>query len=74
MSTCHDNPKKLSTTKLNEHTASGYLLFINCSFDTTNNKLDYYRGKDCMKNFSIDLREHATKIISYEKKNDTIDK
>ena len=24
MSTCHNNPKKLSTTKINEHTPSGY--------------------------------------------------
>ena len=32
------------------------------------NKLDYYRGKNCMKNFCLDLREHATKIINYEKK------
>ena len=26
-------------------------LVIHCSFDKTKNKLDYYRGKDCMKNF-----------------------
>ena len=31
-------------------------------------KLDYYRGKDCMNNFCLDLREHATKIINNEKK------
>ena len=30
--------------------------------------LDYYRGKNCMKNFCLDLREHVTKIINYEKK------
>ena len=32
------------------------------------NKLDRYRGKDCMKKLSKDLREYATKIINYEKK------
>ena len=64
----HNDPKKSSATKINEHKASGYLLFTNCSFDTTKNKLDYYRGKDCMKNFCIDLRNHATKIINHEKK------
>ena len=32
------------------------------------NKLNHYRGKDCMKKFCKDLREHATKIINYEKK------
>ena len=36
--------------------------------DTIKNKLDYYRGKNCMKNFCLDLIEHATKLINYEKK------
>ena len=30
--------------------------------------LDYYRGEDYMKKFCKDLNKHATKIISYEKK------
>ena len=34
MSTCHNNPEKSSTTKINEHTTSGYPLFTHCSFDT----------------------------------------
>ena len=68
MNTCHDNTEKSSTTKVNKHTPSGYSLFTHCSFDTTKNKLDYYRGKNCMKNFCLDLRKHATKIINYEKK------
>ena len=37
-------------------------------FNTTKNKLDYYRRKDCMKKFCKDLKEHATKIIIYENK------
>ena len=68
MSTCHNNPEKSSTTKINKHTASGYSFFTHCSFDTTENKLDYHRGKNCMENFCLDLREHATKIINYEEK------
>ena len=60
ISTCYNNPEKSSTT--------GYSLFTHCSFDKTKNKLDYYRGEDCMKKFCKDLREHATKIINYEKK------
>ena len=68
MNTCHNNPKKSSTTKINKHTPSGYSLFTHCSFDTTKNKLDYYRGQNCMKKFCLELREHATKIINYEKK------
>ena len=68
MNTCHNNPKKLSTTEVNKHTPSGYSFFTHCSFDTTQNKLDYYRGKNCIKNFCIDMTEHATKIVNCKKK------
>ena len=68
MSTCYNKPEESSTTEINKHTLSGYLLFTHCSFDKTKNKLDYYRGKDCMKTFYKNLREHTTKIINYEKK------
>ena len=44
MSTCQDNPEKLSTTKINMHTPCGYSLLTNCSFDLAGNKLDCYRG------------------------------
>ena len=57
-----------STTEINKHTPSGYSLFTHCSFDQTKGKLNYYRGKDCMKKFCKDLRIHATKIINYKKK------
>ena len=68
ISTCYKNPEESSTTEINKRTPSGYSLFTNCSFDKTKNKLDYYRGDDCMKKFCKDLREHATKIINYKKK------
>ena len=69
MSTCQNNPNKSSTTKINKHTPSGYSLFTHCSFvDESKNKLNHCRGDDCMKKFCKDLREHATKIINYEKK------
>ena len=55
MSTCYNNP-------------SGYSIFTHCSFDKSKNKLNYYIGEDCMAKFCKDLREHATKIINYEKK------
>ena len=75
VNTCQNNPNESSTTEINKHVPSGYSLFTHCSFDKTKNKLDYYRGKDCMKKFCKDLREQATKIINYEKKkNDTIKK
>ena len=68
MSTCINNPNESSTTKINKHTPSGYSIFTHCSFDKSKNKLNYYRGKDCTKKFSKDLREHVDKIINYEKK------
>ena len=75
MSTCSNNPEESSTTKINKHTPSGYPVFTHCSFDKSKSTLNYYRGKDCMTKFCKDLREHATKIINYEKKRyDTINK
>ena len=67
MNTCQNNPNESSTTEINKHIPSGYSLFTHCSFDKKN-KLDHHRGKDCMKKFCKDLREHAIKIINYEKK------
>ena len=68
LGTCHNNPNRSTTTKINKHTASGYSLFTDCSCDATKNKLDYYRGHDCMKRFCKDLNEHAMKILNFEKK------
>ena len=69
MFTCINNPNESSTTKINKHTPlGGYSIFTSCSFDESKNKLNYYRGKDCMKKFCKDLKEHATRIINYEKK------
>ena len=61
MSTCYNNPEKLSTIKLNEHTPSSYSVFTHCSFDLTKNKLDCYRGGDCMERFPKNLKEHKPK-------------
>ena len=71
--TCKNDPNKSYTTKINKHIPSGYSIFTHCSFDESKNKLNYYRGDDCMEKFCKDLREHSTKIINYEKKNDNND-
>ena len=60
MNTCHNNPEKSSTTKINKHTPSGYSLFTQCSFDKTFDKLEYYRGKNFMKNFCL---QYLTKYL-----------
>ena len=41
--TCHSNPEKSSTTKINKYATSVYSLFTHCSFDARNNNHDYYR-------------------------------
>ena len=51
MSTCINNPNESSTTKINKHIPLGYSIFTS-SFDESKNKLNYYRGNDCMKNFA----------------------
>ena len=67
MSTRQNNPNKSSTTKIKKHTPTVYSIFTSCSFDESKNKINYYRGDNCMKKFCKDLREHAMKIINYEK-------
>ena len=62
MITCQNNPTKSSTTEINKHTPSGYSIITSCSFDESKNKVNYYRGDNCMKKFCKDLREHAMKI------------
>ena len=68
MNTCHNNPKKSSTTKINKHTAFDYSLFTH--FHLIQQKLNsiIIEVKKFMKNFCLDLKEQATKIINYEKK------
>ena len=68
LSTCQNNPDKSSTTKINKHTPSGCSIFTHCSFDESKNKLNYYRGDDCLKKFCKDLKIHANKIINNKKK------
>ena len=66
---CQNNPEKsYREKKKTKHTPSDYSLFTNCLFDAAKNKLHRYRGKDCMEKFCKDLREHAIKIVDYEKK------
>ena len=43
-------------------------MFTCCLFDADENKLDSYRGKDCMKRFCENLRERVLRIINCGKK------
>ena len=65
---CKNNPENLSTSKVSEHSSSGFLMSTISSFRSIENKHSVYRGKDCMKKFCEYLRVHAMKTINFKKK------
>ena len=64
----NNNIEEPYTEKKAKHEPSGWAMFTRCSFDEKENKLNYYRGKDCIKKLCKKLKEHAMKIINYEEK------
>ena len=62
------NLKNSYTERKAKHDPSGWAMFTKCSFDATKNKIDYYRGIDCIKMLCKNIKDHALKIINYEKK------
>ena len=65
---CQNNPDKSYTERKAIHEPCGYSSDLISSFDIKENKHSFYRGKDCIKKFCKELRELATKIINYPKK------
>ena len=63
-----NNPEKSYTEKKARHEPSGWSMFTRCSFDKKENKLNYYRGKDCIEELCKKLKESAMEIINHEKK------
>ena len=63
-----NNLKKSYTEKKAKHEPSGWAIFTKCSFDEKENKLDYCRRTACIEKLRTKLKEHAIKIINYEKK------
>ena len=63
------NNENKQTTIVNNHAPSGYSIYSQCSFDDNKNKLDYYRGEDCIEKFTDQLKNHATNILNCEQKN-----
>ena len=47
-------------------------MFTKCSFDKAENKLYYYRRRDCIEKLCKKLKGHVIKIINYEKKEEMI--
>ena len=65
---CQNNPEKSYTEKKAKHEPSGWAMLTKSSFDKTGDKIDYYRGKDCIEKLCKKLKDHAMKIINYEEK------
>ena len=65
---CQNNPEKSYTEKKARHEPSGWAMFTRCSFDKKENKLNYYKGKDCIEELCKKLKESAMEIINREKK------
>ena len=68
MNTCNNNLNMSYITAKELYKPSGYSLLTICSFDKSENKQTYCRGRDCMKRFCADLKEHITRITNYEMK------
>ena len=64
----NNNLEESYTQKKAKHELSGWAIFTRCSFDKKENKLNYYRGKDCIEKLCKKLKERAMKIINYEEK------
>ena len=45
-----------------------------CSFHNTKNKNEFYRGENCTRKYSKDIREHAMKKFDCNNRNVTIDR
>ena len=63
-----NSPEKSDAEKKARHDPSSWAMFTRCSFDKTENKLNYYRGKDCIEKLCKKLKKSAMKIIDYEEK------
>ena len=65
---CQNNQNESYSERKAIHEPCGYSLDLVSSFDSKQNKHNFYRGKDCIKRFCSDLKELATKIINYKEK------
>ena len=65
---CKNNSEKPYTMKESGHILWRYSMSTIQAFDGIQNKHDVYRGEDCMEKFHESLREHAVKVVNFEKK------
>ena len=65
---CQNSPNKSYTKRKAIHEPCGYSLDLVSSFDSRENKHSFYKGKDCIKTFSKELKKICIKIVNYEQK------
>ena len=65
---CKNNSENSSSLKVGKHSLPRFSMSTQSSFKSIKNKCNVYRSKDCIKMFCEYLREHAMKIIKFEKK------
>ena len=69
---CKKNHEKSYTTRGGEHILSGFSMTTVLSFKDIKNEHYAYLDKNCMKRFFKSIREHAMKIVNFEKKKPTL--
>ena len=65
---CQNNPNKSYTEQKPIHEPCGYSLDLVCSFESKEDKHNFYRKNDYIKNFYSELKELGTKVVNYEQK------
>ena len=66
MDSCEKTPDNSYTERKAQHKPCGYSILTCYTFDKTQNEPKYYRGKDCMQNFSYELRNIFIKSTNIE--------
>ena len=64
MDTCENTPNRSYTEKKTLHVPSGFSILTCCFFDKWQNEQKYYRGKDCMEQFSLSLYNKFNELIN----------
>ena len=68
MDSCENTNNYSFTECKSLHIPSGFSILSCYSFDKSQNKQIYYRGKDCMQKFSLYLGNIFVKLINYQQK------
>ena len=68
LSTCDNTEENSFTIKKNVHKPSGYSLLTSYAYNKSLNEHVFYRGKDCLSNFSKALKNQVNKLINIKQK------